>query len=155
MNGVGLIGGKLYYSGGFQFHGPPDYSYTLYAYDPVADVAVQKANMPKSTDEGVTGVIAGKLFVLPGVCSGDGWPDPRYCEEPATRALYRYNPVNNSWNSRRSAPHFHPRGAGGVIGGKFYVAGGGTKVGNANASLDVLRSGDRQVEDARLDAQWW
>ncbi len=132
LNGVGLIGSKLYYSGGFQYHSPgASYSNQLFAYDPVADVAVEKAHMPKYTDEGITGVIAGKLFVLPGVCSGEGWPAPGYCDESATRELYRYNPVNNSWNSRHAAPHAHPRGAGAVIGGKFYVVGG------ANASLDV------------------
>jgi Kelch motif len=125
LNGVGLIGGKLYYSGGFVFH-ESTYLPTLYAYNPATDAAVQKANMPAATDDGVAGVIAGKLFVLPGAC---GLPSD--CNEGPTRALYRYNPVNNSWNTRRSAPHYHQYGGGGVIGGKFYVVGG------ENASLDA------------------
>lgn len=80
--------------------------------------------MPKATAAGVTGVIGGKLYVLPGVCSGDYWPNPQYCAQLAIRKLYRYDPASNTWAQMAWCPHFHAGGASGVINGKFYVAGG-------------------------------
>jgi N-acetylneuraminic acid mutarotase len=124
-NGVGVIGNKLYYSGGYDYSsGFRVIQRLLWAYDPVADQFISKAEIPKATADGVTGVIDGKLYVLPGTCSGDLWPDPRFCEFEPIRQLYRYNPATNTWTARRAAPHFHKSGAAGVIGGKFYVAGG-------------------------------
>ena len=38
--------------------------------------------------------------------------------------LYRYDPASNAWTKVARCPHFHKNGAGGVINGKFYVAGG-------------------------------
>jgi hypothetical protein len=40
------------------------------------------------------------------------------------RTLFRYSPTTNFWSWKRPAPHYHANGAGGVINGKFYVAGG-------------------------------
>jgi N-acetylneuraminic acid mutarotase len=137
-NGVGKIGSKLYFSGGQSFDpGEKTTFATLYAYDPVADRLTRKADMPKRTAEGVTGVINGKLYVLPGVCSTELWPDyPQYCQVEQIRRLYRYDPSTNTWLSRRDPPHFHRGGAAGVIDGKFYVAGGSDGV-QAVAALDV------------------
>lgn len=124
-NGVGTIGGKLYSSGGYNTHDPNDgFSRRVWSYDPAARRATQRADMPRFTAEGVTGVIDGKLYVLPGICDANGWPRPGYCEQEPFRRLYRYNPATNKWVARKSAPHFHRSGAGGVIGGKFYVVGG-------------------------------
>jgi N-acetylneuraminic acid mutarotase len=131
-NGVGTIGGKLYSSGGYNVHGPDEQSRRVWAYDPAARRVTQRADMPKATAEGVTGVIGGKLYVLPGTCRTIGWPQPGFCEQVLIRRLYRYDPATNKWGARRSAPHFHRSAAAGVIGGKFYVAGG---VGSAD--LDV------------------
>jgi N-acetylneuraminic acid mutarotase len=88
-----------------------------WAYDPAARQATQVADMPKRTAEGVTGVINSKLYVLPGIVDID-------FEQKPIRRLYRYDPATNKWGARRSAPHFHRLAAAGVIGGKFYVAGG-------------------------------
>lgn len=138
LNGVGLIGGKLYFSGGFQYHSDgASYSNQLFAYDPAGDSLISKAAMPKYTSQGITGVIAGKLFVLPGVCSGEGWPFPGYCEQDPIRELFRYNPVTNAWNTRRSAPHYHRGGGGGVIDGRFYVVGGAEGFSEPTAKLDA------------------
>jgi N-acetylneuraminic acid mutarotase len=124
-NGVGTIGNKLYFSGGEDFgSGSLAALNATYAYDPVADRLTRQADMPKFTAEGVSGVIGGKLYVLPGLCSGDGWPNPAYCESEPIRLLYRFDPAKNTWTTRRPAPHYHRLGAGGVINGKFYVAGG-------------------------------
>ena len=117
-NGVGTIGGKLYSSGGYTQQDVIDgFSSRAWAYDPVARQATQVASMPKRTAEGVTGVINSKLYVLPGLVDEN-------LEQKPIRRLYRYDPATNKWGARRSAPHFHRRGAAGVIGGKFYVVGG-------------------------------
>ena len=124
-NGVGTIGGKLYSSGGYPFlHAIDGLSNSLSAYDPAAGRVTWLADMPKYTAEGVTGVINGKLYVLPGICDTSRWPQPAYCEHEPIRRLYRYDPATNKWGARRSAPHFHRSAAAGVIGGKFYVVGG-------------------------------
>ncbi len=124
-NGVGTIGGKLFSSGGYGTHDETDgMSRRVWAYDPASGQAIQLADMPKFTAEGVTGVINGKLYVLPGKCNANGWPRPGYCEQEPFRRLYRFNPATNTWAARKSAPHYHRSGAGGVISGKFYVVGG-------------------------------
>jgi hypothetical protein len=125
-NGVGTIRGKLYLSGGYLGidGGVEETSRAVWAWDPVARSLIRRADMPKATAEGITGVIGDKLYVLPGVCGGDRWPQPGYCEQEPIRQLYRYNPARNMWGTRKAAPHFHRSGAGGVIGGKFYVVGG-------------------------------
>jgi N-acetylneuraminic acid mutarotase len=61
---------------------------------------------------------------VPGTCSFDNYPAPGYCETEPFRRLFRYNPATNYWATKRSAPHYHTNGGGGVINGKFYVAGG-------------------------------
>jgi N-acetylneuraminic acid mutarotase len=125
-NGVGKIGSRLYFSGGYNaVESPPSFTNLFWAYDYSHDQMVRKADLPIFGAEGVTGVINGKLYVLPGACSGDRYPDlPGYCAQEPTRRFFRYDPATNAWLGRRSAPHFHRSGAGGVINGKFYVAGG-------------------------------
>jgi N-acetylneuraminic acid mutarotase len=125
-NGVGTIGGKLYSSGGYNVHQAGDNSPSrrVWAYDPAARRVTQRADMPKKTAEGVTGVISDKLYVLPGTCDANLWPQPGSCPSEPIRRLYRYDPATNKWVARKSAPHYHRSGAGGVIGGKFYVVGG-------------------------------
>ena len=123
-NGVGTIGGKLYSSGGFNTNdfteGP---SRRAWSYDPAAGQVTLIAEMPKGTAEGVTGAFDGKLYVLPGRCNAN-YPQPGSCLQEPIRRLYRYNPATNKWAARSSAPHYHRLGAGGFIGGKFYVVGG-------------------------------
>jgi N-acetylneuraminic acid mutarotase len=123
-NGVGTIGGKLYSSGGYNTHDITEgVSRRLWAYDPVARRVTLLAAMPKATAEGVTGAFDGKLYVLPGKCDAN-WPRPGSCVQEPIRRLYRYNPATNRWAARSYAPHYHRLGAGGFIGGKFYVVGG-------------------------------
>jgi N-acetylneuraminic acid mutarotase len=132
-NGVGVIGGKLYISGGVSEHGEGlESDNTLVAYDPVRDAFTLKANMPRHTNSGVTGVVGGKLYVLVGFCSD--------CTHSVDHRLFRYDPATDTWNTSLSwAPHPHALGAGGVIKGKFYVAGGSaTDPGGAGTTnLDV------------------
>jgi N-acetylneuraminic acid mutarotase len=118
-NGVGNIGGKLYLSGGLvdtpTDHGPQR---SLYMYDPIANRWTRRKDMPKRTSSGITGVIGGKLYVLVGHCAD--------CAVSSPRRLFRYDPATNTWSGTLpSSPNHHGSGAGGVINGKFYVAGGG------------------------------
>jgi hypothetical protein len=61
-NGVGVIGGKLYFTGGYPEHGEPFRSASTWEYNPTTDVLTQKADMPLHTADGVTGVIGDKLY---------------------------------------------------------------------------------------------
>lgn len=136
-NGVGRIGSRLYFAGGEDFgSGSRAALNATYAYDPASDRLIRQADMPKFTAEGVSGVINGKLYVLPGMCSGDGWPNPAYCETEPIRLFYRFNPTTNTWSTRRPAPRYHRLGAAGVINNKFYVA-GGFKGDQPVAALDI------------------
>jgi hypothetical protein len=143
-NGVGKIGNRLYFSGGYNGSEPGAASRALWAYDYSNDRMIQRANLPIVSAEGVTGVISGKLYVLPGACSGNGYPNPGYCAVEDTRRFYRYDPATNAWVTRPQAPHFHRNGAAGVIDGKLYVAGGFENSGNTPVTaLDVYDPGTK------------
>jgi N-acetylneuraminic acid mutarotase len=135
-NGTGKIGTLVYFSGGFTISSEVFSSSRVFAYNPITDVLTRKADMPLHTGYGVSGAINGKLYVLPGVCGGEGYPDPTYCAVELIRTLYRYDPGTNTWATRRPCPHFHRRAGAGVINGKFYVVGGESDKGHS-AVLDV------------------
>jgi hypothetical protein len=138
-NGVGRIGNTLYISGGESYLGGSNHiDGSFSAYNPATNTLTDKATPPKLTASGVTGVIDGKLYVLPGRCSTDNYPNnPFYCQSESIRTLFRYSPTTNFWSWKRPAPHYHANGAGGVINGKFYVAGGSNNFGSQlEASLD-------------------
>jgi hypothetical protein len=142
-NGAEKIGTRIYFSGGSPvFETPSSYTNLVWAYDYTHDKMIQKASLPIVSGEGVSGVLNGKLYVLPGVCSGERYPQPGYCAEERTRRFYRYDPATNTWLARAASPHYHRRGAAGVLNGKLYVAAGFsnssfTKV----ANLDVYDPG--------------
>jgi N-acetylneuraminic acid mutarotase len=96
--------------------------------------------MPRATADGVTGVIGGRLYVLIGaakISESETVCNVYACPIGAFRTLYRYDPASNTWVTMRIAPHFHRNGAGGVINGKFYVAGGYDDYGKATTYLDA------------------
>jgi hypothetical protein len=127
-NGIGRIGNRLYIAGGRDFTGSEDdlgrQSKRLIAYDVTTGRTVRRADMPVGSGLGVTGVINNKLYVLAGVCLSS------LCSR-----LYRYDPVSNSWTLLSPSPNTHAQGAGAVIGGKFYVAGGDLR--SSQGALDV------------------
>jgi N-acetylneuraminic acid mutarotase len=125
FNGVGKIGNKFYLTGGMKCCEENFETWSkTWAFDQGTGKLTLKANMPHPTMSGVTGVIDGKLYVLPGYCSGEA-VEPGHCAVGGPiRQLYRYNPMTNTWTTRMKAPHFHTEGAAGVIGDKFYVVGG-------------------------------
>ena len=130
-NQAAVLNGKIYVSGGCQYNSC-DFAYDgasdrLYVYDPAADTWTRKQDMPGvrnssgvllfSGTSGVSGVIGGKLYTLSDCYYGDA---PRFYRcDPSL--FFRYNATTDQWTVLPS-PSFTYK-AGGVIGGKFYVAG--------------------------------
>jgi N-acetylneuraminic acid mutarotase len=118
MNGAATIKGMLYVSGGLNSVG--GYTNTLFVYDPKANAWATKAPLPNSVVNGITAALGDKLYVLYGAfydgCAG--------CPSGFSQRLFRYDPATNTWKRMQGAPHKHAGGVGGVINGKWYVAGG-------------------------------
>jgi N-acetylneuraminic acid mutarotase len=140
-NGAAKLGSRIYFSGGYNaVETPSSFDNRLWAYDYAHDRMIQKANLPIFGAEGVSGVISGKLYVLPGACSGDRYPNPGYCREEPTRRFYRYDPGANAWSQLPSSPHRHRLGGAAVLNGKFYVIAGFSAF-DPVADLDVYNPG--------------
>jgi N-acetylneuraminic acid mutarotase len=118
-NGVGVIGGKLYISGGVASY--KNYRAELYRYDPATNTWTRKHDMPNTTFRGVTGVIQNRLYVLTGC-------DQEDCFRLEPRAFYRYDPATDQWTSLPTPTNYHGWGMSGVIGWKFYVVGGSNQL---------------------------
>ena len=127
-NGAAVINGKIFISGGRETsknwsYNPP--SSQSYMYDPGTDTWTRKQNMPDGGDDGFTGLIGGKLYVL----SRCYEPPPSTnwfsdCDPPRAN-FFRYNRMKDRWTTLPSpANTYTTGGAAGVIGGKFYLAGG-------------------------------
>lgn len=140
-NGAGKIGSRIYFSGGVgmddDFMHENFITNAVWAYDYSSDRMIPKASLPIRSAAGVSGVIGDKLYVLPGICDTIDFPAPGYCSDERTRRFFRYDPVTDRWAARPWAPHFHARGAAGVIQGKLYVVGGDYFGRDASANLDM------------------
>ena len=95
-NGAGVIGGKIYLTGGCT--GFLRYFGWTWMYDPTTNAWTEKASMPVASWAGNTGVIQNKLYVL---SDCDGQED---CGRGTNLYFGRYDPQTNAWTSRR----FHP-----------------------------------------------
>jgi N-acetylneuraminic acid mutarotase len=116
-NGMGVIKGKLYISGGYGDN--HDGRNSLYVYDPATNQWTQKRDMPSTTYGGVSGVINDQLYVL------SGCDDSEACIYGSpVKAFYKYDPTIDQWTSLPLPTERHLRGMAGVMGGKFYVVGG-------------------------------
>jgi N-acetylneuraminic acid mutarotase len=115
-NGAGVIGGKIYVSGGQQ-SGDKRYSGALLMYDPDANTWTRKRNMPAATWDGITGVLNNQLYVL--TCEGEA-----DCSAFLRQSLYRYDPTTDVWTLLSVTPIALGRPMGGFIGGKLYATGG-------------------------------
>ncbi|HEY8257766.1 MAG TPA: hypothetical protein VIG08_08925 [Gemmatimonadales bacterium] len=114
-NGAGVIGGKIYVSGGITIRRIGLEG--LLVYDPATNIWSHKNNLPFPGNRGLTGVIANKLYILTGCGPGVD------CDGPVF-AFYRYDPATDQWTTLAAPSTAHRQGGGGVIGGRFYVAGG-------------------------------
>lgn len=150
-NGVGVIKGRIYISGGFHpSNEGPSASSALYMYDPVGDTWTARSPMPSSGVLGVTGVIGDRLYVLTGCPWG-----PAACGGDPSSAFYRYDPATDLWAALPNPPHAHRSGMAGVIGGKLYVVGGsdGTQYGG---QLDVYDpAANRWTTRASMPRERW
>jgi Kelch motif len=140
-NGAAKLGSSIYFSGGTYMDDSFEHELfdtdEVWAYDYTGDRMIRKASLPIVSADGVSGVIGDKLYVLPGSCSTQFFPEPGYCSRADTRRFFRYDPAVNRWVGRPWAPHNHALGAAGVIQGKLYVVGGvNPRTGTASADLD-------------------
>jgi N-acetylneuraminic acid mutarotase len=142
-NGTGVIGGKIYISGGFT--SPWALNLGFYMYNPATNRWTRKSDPPGTSYRGVTGVINNKLYVATQCEQED-------CEPVSTaigRFLYRYDPATDQWTTLAPPPRYEVGlNAGGTIGGKLYVTGGGNKVAVYDPSTDqwTLKTTANQVE---------
>jgi N-acetylneuraminic acid mutarotase len=133
FSGVGKIGNKLYLVGGsVQTGDGHEYIRALQVYDPARNTWTRKADLPRTSSLGVSGVINGKLYVLVG--EEKDCPD---CGLTPSRLLFRYDPGTNTWAKLAWCPNFHRAGMAGVINGKFYVAGGFNAKDGTDNKLDI------------------
>jgi N-acetylneuraminic acid mutarotase len=117
-NGAGVVGGKIYVSGGIGVRRLAQN--TVYRYTPATNTWAAVSGMPSEGYRGVTGVINNQLYIVTGCFPGADCDEG--LDEPL--AFYRYNPATNGWATLPDPPTGHEEGMGGVIGGKFYVVGG-------------------------------
>jgi N-acetylneuraminic acid mutarotase len=117
MNGGGVIGGKIYVSGGYHVdRGSP--SRALYRFDPIANSWTRRRDMPQAGYAGVTGVIKSRLYVYTARQNSSGG---------IRNGFFRYDPASDQWASLPlpSEPGAsHQYGVGGVINDRLYVLGG-------------------------------
>lgn len=122
-NGAGVINGKIYVSGGEQSDrsGKEDpWSNRLYMYDPATNRWAEKARMPESGFQGVTGVMKGQLYVV-STCVWNP-PESEWFDTCDPSKFFRYNPVSDRWTVLPRPRNSHTAGA--VIDEKFYVTNG-------------------------------
>jgi len=125
-DGMGVISNKLYFPGGWTTS-PPLPNSNLWVYDPVANTwDTTRASLPQLSGQGACGVISNKLYVTT--------PDDGYGGFYAI--LDVYDPGSNVWTALANSPRPHVLPAYGIIGNKFYVAGGSDGVNTTNL-LDV------------------
>lgn len=115
-NGAGVIGGKIYVSGGRQ-SGDKRYVRALLVYDPARNSWTRKADMPTVTWGGMTAVWNNQLYVL--TCTSE-----EDCGLANRQSLYRYNPATDTWTFLSFTPVELDFPRGGFIGGKLYATGG-------------------------------
>jgi hypothetical protein len=119
MNGAGVIGGKIYVTGGYTNAGYRGVTASLFVYNTASNTWTQKRNMPAAGGDGVTGVIRGQLYVVTFNYSSS---------DPAKWFMnfFRYNPTTNSWTKLPNPTDYSTINVGGgVINNKLYLTGGG------------------------------
>jgi N-acetylneuraminic acid mutarotase len=110
----GAINNQLYVYFGEATSGPK----TLLRYDPATDAWVTLASAPHRHSYPAAGVIDGKFYLA----GGDDGSTPNGTFP--TRTLDVYDPATNTWSTKTPMPIGRFHGAGRVINGKLYVAGG-------------------------------
>ncbi|MGW2477437.1 kelch repeat-containing protein [Streptomyces sp. NPDC001665] len=96
LNGAsaGFIGNTLYVAGGWNASGGT--SRHAYAYHPADDTWTRVADMPAGLSAAGTAVLNGKLYVIGGCTTGG-------CT-PTSKAVYGYDPTEDSWATGPAYP---------------------------------------------------
>jgi N-acetylneuraminic acid mutarotase len=129
--GVTPLGGKLYVAGGRRLGSPADFPQkSLFVYDPATNTWTRKADMPlPAYAGGVQGAINGILYAYQ-------FPYDPYVS-PQGGTFLMYTPATDKW-VRLPVPRGHQGSpVGGVIDGKFYLAGGMDAYSNTSTELDM------------------
>jgi N-acetylneuraminic acid mutarotase len=119
MNGAGVIGQKIYVTGGYTKAGwMKGATASLFVYNTAANTWTRKRDMPAAGGAGVTGVIRGQLYVV---------TFDQSSSDPAKWFMnfFRYNPTTDSWTKLPNPTDYstiHVNG--GVINNKLYLMAG-------------------------------
>jgi N-acetylneuraminic acid mutarotase len=109
MNGAGVIGGKIYVTGGYTPFGYRQPTASLFVYNTATNSWTQKRNMPAAGGSGMTGVIRGQVYVV---------------TFDSGVHFFRYDPTRDSWTRLPNPPDYpNDNVGGGVIANKFYLTG--------------------------------
>jgi N-acetylneuraminic acid mutarotase len=129
MNGAGVIGGKIYVTGGYTKDGYRGVTASLFVYSIASNTWTQKRNMPAAGGDGVTGVIGGKLYVV----------TFNYFYRNPEVNFFRYSPTTDSW-TKLPSPTDYPslNVGGGVINNKLYLMGQGGNESNRVLEYDPI-----------------
>lgn len=138
---AGVIGGKLYVSGGTTACPPCVNSNATEIYDPVMNSWTTGASIPISNDLMTGAVAGGLLYAIGGYERGS--------VNAVVGNVQVYDPVADSWTTRSAMPTARQAAIAGVINGDIYVVGGATTVAVAtNESYDP--SSDTWTERASM-----
>ncbi|MDR1136357.1 MAG: DUF6531 domain-containing protein, partial [Clostridiales Family XIII bacterium] len=111
------------YNGNIYIFGGNDASKTALStvrmYNPTTNIWTTKASMPKALYGAGAGTIGDKIYVAGGFTAGDD-TEPK----TASKILYVYDPVNNTWDSTKQAMPSPLGFAGSVSETNLYMAGG-------------------------------
>ncbi len=115
MNGAGVIGEKIYVTGGYTKEGYRGVTASLFVYNTASNTWTRKRDMPAAGGDGITGVIRGKLYVV--TFNYNYYPNP-------VVNFFRYDPTTDSW-TKLPSPTDYPslNVGGGVINNKLYLTG--------------------------------
>ena len=118
---VGVVKGRIYAIGGMTklSSGRREFLRRTYVYDPATDAWTRRADPPTYLAGGVLGVYQDRIYVY-GSC---GYPQVPNCGL-SMQGMFRYNPATDRWAFLGQGPRTHHDGAGGFIGGRFYLVAG-------------------------------
>ncbi len=149
------VNGKIYAFGGFvapvntvmPVGGSWEPIADAWQFDPAIDSWTPLAPLPGKRGSAIAAEVAGKIYVIGGVTTMEGFEDPFFTAFGPARVLATndlYDPATNTWESRKamSVPRNHAFS--GAVNGKIYVIGGRTGHGFilSSTNTDVIEEYD-------------
>jgi uncharacterized protein (TIGR03437 family) len=112
---VAEAGGKIYVIGGYPASRVS--VRTVQVYDPATNEWKLTTPLPVALNHTVTAAVRGRLYVIGGQPDAGG-------AGPFVNTVYEYDPETAAWTTRAPMPTARGGGAGAVVNGRIYVAGG-------------------------------